>query len=609
MSTISHELQRKYEEERSKRMRSDGMSQFVDVSTEHKDLNKDPWINYEELELNRPLKDGDEIKFLVIGAGHGGLLAAVCLIQAGFSADDIVLVDRAGGYGGTWYWNRYPGLTCDVEGYIYLPLLDETGYMPKHRYSEGQEIRENAERIARTWGLKGLFGTTVNSLGWSEADARWHVQMTQDRGPGKEERKMSVRAQFLYAATGVVDSPHLPRLPGFDDFRKNHAVFHTARWDYDVTGGSQKNPELTNLVGKNVGIIGTGATSVQVVPQLAKWAKHLYVFQRTPSYVGTRTQKLTDAETWAEVADGPGWQKRRQENYNAVTSREPVEEDKVNDGWSMSFGFAGIGGGANKGIITPDKVTEHVAEMLAMDTTTGENLRKHIEKEVRDKETAEKLKPWYYGWCKRPTFHQDYLASFNRDNVTLVDTDGKGVERYSSSGIVANASQSPAAGGRMSLIGRNGISLDEKWKPGSFGSLHGVATNGFPNLFFYTPANATVASNLTYSLDLAATHCAYIVKEAMRRTGGSGKTVVEVKKEAEDAWCTEVAKRAGWFAIWDTCTPGYLTKEGELTKKKTPEEQNKESRMAVWGGGLNNYGKVTEAYRASGNLDGIQVSA
>ncbi|KAH7349072.1 putative monooxygenase [Pyrenochaeta sp. MPI-SDFR-AT-0127] len=592
------------------------MAQFLELRKEYQGLNKDLHIDYNT--LPQTLHDGDDITFLIIGAGHAGLLAAVRLIDAGFSANDMVIVDKAGDFGGTWYWNRFPGPTCDIEGYIYLPLLEELGYMPKHRYSNGHEIREHSQKIAQKWKLKGQFGTTVMSQEWSEEEARWRVSMVQDR----DQSQLQVRAQFVFCAPGVFPTPHIPRLAGLDDFRRERHVLHTARWDYAFTGGSQETPTLQNLRDKTVGIIGTGATSIQAVPWLAKYSKHLYVFQRTPSYVGPRKQELTDRETWAKVTERPGWQKTRQENYNAIMAGEPAEEDLVNDGWTATRAFAGVTGSTVKGIITEKQIPSHVEDLNRLDMDRTNYVRGHIEMQVEDKATAERLKPWYSSWCKRPTFHDDYLVSFNRPNVTLINTDGKGVERITEDGIVANGGQdyaldvlifstgyacdggSPADRADMRVIGRNGKSLQKKWNSGDFGTLHGVASHGFPNYFFFTMANTVATSNQTYALDVGATHCAHIIAEAMRRTSNDKKTVVEVSRDAEEAWGSEVATRAGWFAGLATCTPSFISQEGNAFRK-TPEQGLRAARMAAWGKGASSYQKRLQHYRADGRLEGI----
>lgn len=332
-------VQQKYTEERAKRIRADGAAQFVDVEqSDQKRLADDPWADHAALNAATPaLKDGDSVKFLILGTGFSGMLFAVRLIQAGFSASDIRFVDAAAGFGGTWYWNRYPGLMCDVESYIYLPLLEETGYIPKHKYSYGTEIREHSERIASKWGFSenALWRAFAHRADWDDDAKRWKVEVTEGRGPAEPPRILHVTAQFVFAGSGVLNFPHMPKLPGLDKFQGK--VFHTSRWDYGVTGGSQTDPSLELLKDKRVGIIGTGATAVQVVPHLAKWSKQLYVFQRTPSAVDERGQRSTDMDEWkTKIASGPGWQRARSANFHAwhTDSAAPGEPNLVDDGWS-----------------------------------------------------------------------------------------------------------------------------------------------------------------------------------------------------------------------------------------------------------------------------------
>ncbi|GKT89219.1 flavin-binding monooxygenase-like family protein [Colletotrichum tofieldiae] len=331
-------LNKKYTEEKEKRQRSDGNAQYIEIESDAQfsKLAEDPWVDHEKLNAQPSnLKDGDEVKVIVLGAGYGGLLFAIRFIQAGFRAEDIRLVDTAGGFGGTWYWNRYPGLMCDIESYTYMPLLEETGYVPKHRYSYGNELLAHANRMAETWGLtdKGVFRSQIKSYEWDEDAKRWLVVIEQGRGPNEAPVTMTVRSQFVVLANGVLNHPKVAKnLEAFEG-----GMFHTARWNYDVTGGNPddlENAQLTGLEGKRVGIIGTGATAIQLVPQLAKWAKELYVFQRTPSSVDERGQRPTDPEEWKKIANGRGWQKRRVENFNVFVAGGEAEDNLVADGWT-----------------------------------------------------------------------------------------------------------------------------------------------------------------------------------------------------------------------------------------------------------------------------------
>ncbi|KAH7350657.1 hypothetical protein BKA65DRAFT_582608 [Rhexocercosporidium sp. MPI-PUGE-AT-0058] len=619
----SNELLDKYASERSKRLRADGTAQYTTV--DHSAIAaQDP-----------PLKDGGHIKFLIVGAGHNGILFAARLIEAGFNTKDIVLVDVAGGYGGTWYWNRYPGLMCDVEGYCYLPLLEETGYMPKHKYSFGEEIRGQSERIAKQFGLTGMFCTKVEKQVWDEERGKWRVDLTQSLGSVREPTSITVDAQFVFLAGGVLAVPKVSNAPGFSEFRAaagdggKKDVFHTSRWDYSVTGGSQEVPDLVNLRNKRVAIIGTGATAVQAVPHLAKWAKHLYVIQRTPSYCGERGQKDTIPVDWAKIADGPGWQRRRAKNLNSYLVADPEPVDLVNDGWSQNQARAGlIGGGSWVVDGTASSVEEHLRKLLEIDSPIAERLRARIDRVVREPKTAEKLKPWYPGWCKRPTFNDDYLEAFNCSNVTLVDTDGQGIEKYTSTGLVVAGEEleidvlvlatgfasltqfTPAGRQNAPIIGRGGRDMDEKWACADFGTLFGVATNGYPNFFSCHTLGMGLSYNMTSSFDAAARLVAYVVATASEQSTDPEKLVIGVSKEGEERWTDEVAKRAGWYSSLATCTPSYFNNEGEGSGKQlSPEEAKLAARKVGWGAGINDYQRLLDEYvqRIDGKLEGFST--
>ena len=257
-------LEAKYTYERDKRLQHqpEGAKQFVKLNEESfKDLNEDRFINYDAVNANQPLRDGSKTKVLITGGGHGGLLMAVRLIQAGFDPKEIVIVDKAGGFGGTWYWNRYPGLMCDVESYIYLPLLEEMGYRPRRKYSSGEEIRVYAESICSKYDLhrRAMFQSRGERMAWNEGTQAWDVEILQSP-KGLPSRHTKVSADFVYIATGVLDTAKLPDVKGFDQFEGE--AFHTARWRYDITGGGsaegENEPKMDQLLNKRVGIIGTG---------------------------------------------------------------------------------------------------------------------------------------------------------------------------------------------------------------------------------------------------------------------------------------------------------------------------------------------------------------
>ncbi|KAF7553245.1 hypothetical protein G7Z17_g3753 [Cylindrodendrum hubeiense] len=621
-------LAEKYAQERDKRIRPDGQSQYITLHTrEFQALEKDLWVDYRDLGSREPpLKDRDEVKFLIIGGGHNGLLFAYRLIEAGFKSEDICIVDIAGGFGGTWYWNRYPGLMCDIEGYIYLPLLEETGYIPRHKYSYGPEIRGQSERIAAKWNIRGLFCTKVDSQVWNDDKGRWSLEMTRSLGPGQDAVHMSVKAQFVFPAGGVLSIPKIPYSPGFEQFRSRNHVFHTSRWDYEYTGGSETNPVMVNLRNKRVAIIGTGATAIQAVPELAKWAKHLYVVQRTPSYCGERVQRETNPETWLKVADQPGWQNKRRINFNHFVTNDPVPVDLVNDGWTHTPGVAGLIGGP--GIVTPERVKDHIDSLFAIDVKRAEKVRERIEREVKDTDVAEKLKPWYPGWCKRPTFNDSYLTSFNQPNVTLIDTDGKGLEGYTergilcrgeeieidllilSTGFISGGTQNPSDRLGSPIIGRDERPIANKWESGDFGNLFGMATHQYPNMFATLLTGTAGSYNMTSLYDVVARLSAHIIAEASRQAADPDNLVIEASKTAEDQYVEEVKKRSLWYSALRTCTPSYFTAEGDSLKPpKTAEEANLKSRKAGWGTGIVDYQRMVEEYigRGENKLEGFDL--
>ncbi|POS73577.1 hypothetical protein DHEL01_v208031 [Diaporthe helianthi] len=596
-------IKNKYDTERNKRYEALSAGQgerlkFRDNSL-LKELDRDPWVDYGNLAKQpTPLQDGSDIRFLILGAGHCAILFAYHLIAAGFKSSEIVLVDEAGGLGGTWYWNRYPGLTCDVEGYCYLPLLEETGFVPKHRYSKGEDIRRNVEVIAEKYGIQGMFCTKAKSADWDEKEKRWLVKLNRDLGPEYQHLSgdLTVRAQFVIPAGGLFYSPSVPAVPGLEKFMKSKEMFHTARWNYDYTGGCQSEPDMVNLKDKRVGIIGTGATAVQAVPQLAKWAKHVYVFQRTPSYCGPRNQVRTSPEEWEKIAARPGWQYERMRNLNRFINDDPevtAEDDLLKDGWSSSRQFSGLLGSPRAKNVTVDNVQEHVQRMMELDAGIASALREHVESQVEDPDVAEKLKAWYPGWCKRPTFHDDYLKTFNKPNVTLIDTDGRGISGYNERGILVGEGESaceyeidvlvlatgfasstgvegdPSATTGIPIRGRGGRSLTEKWSSDDAVTLFGVASNGFPNLLFYSSKGAPGSANTTYPLSMAAKLAANIAKVSVETASDPNRVEVEPRLDAEQKYTAELQKYSPWYAVLPQCTPSYFTDYKDPLKPRT----------------------------------------
>ena len=547
-------IRHRYAAERDKRIREDGNDQYVEIAGDLARYVDDPYV---EPGFQRDPVD-KAVDALIIGGGFGGLLAGARLRQAGVK--DICVVEKGGDFGGTWYWNRYPGAQCDVESYIYLPLLEELGYMPKEKYSHAPEILEHSRAIGRHFDLYNgaLFQTGVQELRWDDDERRWLV--STDRGD-------MIRARFVSLASGPLNRPKLPGIPGIRDF-KGH-TFHTSRWDYDYTGGTAEGG-LDKLADKRIAVIGTGATAVQCVPHLAAGAEHLYVCQRTPSSIDVRDNRPTDAEWAAELK--PGWQRERMDNFNALVSGQPQETDLVDDGWTSLIGKMlrlYLESQEGEALSLPDIMD--LANLEKMN-----ELRARIEALVEDPNTSEALKPWYRMFCKRPCFHDQYLQTFNRDNVTLVDTEGQGVERITESGVVVAGVEYPvdcivyATGFEVGtgfqrvsgfeIYGRDGLSLSDKWADG-IRTLHGMHIHGFPNCFLMSTIQGGFTVNYPHMLDEVATHVAHIVGHAL----AIEKEVVETSAEAEARWVQTILDKGvrGGIIGDETCTPGYYNNEGK----------------------------------------------
>lgn len=592
--TSSEALREKYREERDKRLRTDANDQYVEITGKYSDLDEDPYVDpgFSRAPLT------DETDVIVIGGGFGGLIAAARLRDAGI--DSLRIVERAGDFGGTWYWNRYPGAACDIESYIYLPLLEETGYMPKEKYSRGPEIFEHAQRIATHYDLykNAALQTKVTGVTWDEAASRWIV---------KTNHNDEMRAKFVIMSNGPLNRPKLPGIPGVESF-KGH-TFHTSRWDYDYTGGDVTGG-LDKVSDKRIGIIGTGATAIQAVPHLAEGAKELYVFQRTPSSVDVRDNHATDPEFSASLK--PGWHKHRMENFNTLVSGGYEKEDLVHDGWTKSIREILFAAASGRDIskLTP---AEFMALSEQADDHKMNSVRARIEEIVGDSDTAEALKPWYKQFCKRPCFHDNYLPTFNKENVHLIDTNGQGVEAITPTGVVVagkeyeldclvfatgfevGTSYTRRAG--YDVEGRGGQTLSSAWEEGAR-SLHGMFVHGFPNLVMLGGAQGGFTANYPHNLDEQAVHAAYVLAES----GARSIDVVEPTQEAEQAWVDEIVAKAMMREDFlAECTPGYYNNEGNVEARS---RQN-----TTYGAGSVAYFKILAKWRDAGALEGLDLKS
>jgi cation diffusion facilitator CzcD-associated flavoprotein CzcO len=549
-------LREKYREERDRRIRADGNEQYVEVEGDFTRYVDDPYVDPGF--TREPLHESVEV--LIVGGGFGGLLAGARLRQAGLK--DIRIVEKGGDFGGTWYWNRYPGAQCDIEAYIYLPLLEETGYMPKEKYSFASEILEHSRRIANKFDLYrgALFQTQIKELRWNENECRWIV--STNRGD-------RLRARYVIMSNGPLNRPKLPGIPAIDRY-KGH-TFHTSRWDYNYTGGDTTG-NLHKLVDKRVAIIGTGATAIQCVPHLGKHAKHLYVFQRTPSSVDERRNRPTDPE-WADAL-GAGWQRLRMDNFNTLVTGGAAEVDLVSDGWTDIIRHLGTMV-PRKGTAS-DTVRHNMARMMELaDFKKMNEVRARVDSVVKDPKTAAALKPWYRQFCKRPTFNDEYLPTFNRANVTLVDTQGQGVERITEKGLVFDGVEHEvdciifATGFEVGtaytrragfeVYGRCGQSLTDYWAHG-MKTLHGFFSHGFPNCFHMGVLQNAITANFPHMLDEQAHHITDLVQHAKQHEARS----IEPSAEAEAEWVATIRRKAVFHARFlNECTPGYYNNEGK----------------------------------------------
>ena len=582
-------LREKYRQERDKRLRADGNAQYREVVGEFEHFLDDPYgERFERAPVN------DEVEVAVIGGGFAGLLIGARLRQAG--VQDLRMIEKGTDFGGTWYWNRYPGAACDTESYIYLPLLEEVGYIPTEKYAKGPEIFEHSRRIAKHFDLyrNALLQTGVTELRWDEDSAVWHI--STDRGD-------HFRARFVAMANGPLNRPKLPGIEGIETF-KGHS-FHTSRWDYNYTGGDSYG-NLEGLRDKRVAIIGTGATAVQCVPHVGEAAQHLYVFQRTPSSVDVRANRPTDAE-WAQSLE-PGWQRRRVENFSTITTGGMVDEDLVMDGWTDIIGKFLIM--MRRQESAPDPET--LARTLELaDFEKMEQIRARVDSIVEDHHTAEALKPYYRQFCKRPCFHDEYLQTYNRPNVDLVDTQGQGVERITERGVVANGVEYEvdciifatgfevgtefARRAGYQVYGRDGVALSEKWGNG-ISTLFGMQSHGFPNLFIISISQVGGSANIPRILDEQSRHLAYIVQHAREHEVRS----LDVSPEAENEWVqTIIDASAANIGFLESCTPGYYNNEGQPNGELI-------RRNGGYAPGIMAFARRLQEWRDEGNLAGIE---
>lgn len=584
-------VRQKFAEEREKRLRTEPMDQFQGLRDTVEIDSSDPWTPQIDRE---PIEE--EVEVVVLGGGFGGLLTGAHLRKNGVA--DLRIIEEAGDFGGTWYWNRYPGVECDVESYMYMPLLEETGYIPTRRFSPGTEVFEHTRRIGRHFELyqSALFHTTVTSAHWLEDQGRWEV---------RTNRGDSIKARFLLRANGPLSKPQIPRVPGIGSF--SGKIMHTTRWDYAYTGGNSAGG-LDKLGDKRVAIVGTGATGVQATPHLARAAKQLYVVQRTPTNVGPRYNRETDPQ-WAASLQA-GWQDARVHNFVRITNGFPEDEDLVGDAWTS---IVKNSAGQHLVDVPVSSLPPEDQKALAEIADMARVLEAHrlIDDIVDDPRTADALKPWYGVMCKRPCFNDHYHRAFNTATVQLVDSPA-GLERVTETGIVVDGvhyevdcivfatgfetGSSTASRYGYDIVGRAGASMRERFADGHK-TLHGFFSRDFPNYIEIGLSQNAFTISFVYMLDHKARHAARLIAHAQKN--GIGR--FEPSEAAQAEWVAKTkATFAGRAAYYATCTPGFYNGQGDLGHSFF---------LDIYNGTEIEYWDMIEKWWESTSFEGLEITA
>ena len=588
-------MKAKYQREREKRMRKEGQKQYVKMADDTPlDHTFDPWT---PIAPREPVVE--DLDVAILGGGWSGVCAAVHLRNKG--VDSFRNIDNAGDFGGTWYWNRYPGLQCDNDAYCYLPLLEETGFMPEKQFEDGYRIFDYFQQVAKQYDLYegALFHTLIKSLKWDEAILRWRIET--NRGD-------QLRARHVIMCGGTLATPKLPAIPGIDKFKGK--IFHTSRWDYDYTGGEWRDPQLDKLGDKRVAILGTGATSIQAVPYLGKYAKHLYVIQRTPSSVDERKNRPLDPE-WASSLE-PGWQAERRDNFLRAANEIiiPGEEDMVQDIWTEINNNLEAERIARGEDMIP--MEEFPARREVMDFRVMERLRRRVEDIVDDPETAEALKPYYNFMCKRPVSNNEYYPTFNRPNVDLIDvSETQGLEAMTEKGFMHQGTEYEidcmifASGfevtsdlkrrwGIETVEGRGGLSIYDYWADGPR-TFQGAMAHNFPNMYYTGYVQGGLNGTTTQQFSMQGYHAAWIIAQALKE----GIAAVEPTAEAEQAYIDRFREvELDLSNILESCPPSYFTNEGE--------KEAKWFLFRGWGLGWQNFQDMLEQWRQDGSMEGLR---
>lgn len=434
---------------------------------------------------------------IIVGAGFGGMGAAIQLKR--LAINDFVILEREDDLGGTWHVNHYPGLAVDIPSVTYSYSFEPNPWWT-HWYARGPELKKYAEHVADTYDLRRhmRFGTAVEQAAWDDECGEWVVTTT-----GGED----VRSCYLITATGFLSQPRLPDIEGVDEFAGT--VLHTARWDDDV-----------DVDGKRVGIIGTGATAVQLIPEMAERASHLTVFQRTPIWVTPKMDYVM-----------PGVVKQ-------LFAKVPLTQR--------------VARAANTALLELMMVAAvlHYRQAKVLNQGAARLAKSHLHQQIGDPELRRKLTPDYSFGCKRPTFSNTYYPTFARDDVTLETTP---IARITPTGIATSDGTETdvdvlvlATGFDMweanfpaiRVLGRDGVDLGHWWRETRFQAYQGIAMPAFPN--FLSLASPYSYSGLSYftTIEAQMKHIGRLLTEVRRR----GATTFEVKDPANEeflGWVTE----------------------------------------------------------------------
>ncbi len=488
----------------------------------------------------------EDLDVVVVGAGFAGLYMLHKARDAGLSAR---VFEAGAGIGGTWYFNRYPGARCDVESMEYSYSFDdalEQEWQWTERYATQPEILRYIDHVAKRYDLRRdvVLETRVTAATFDERRNRWTVET--DKGD-------RVTGRYCVMATGCLSVTNLPPIKGIETFKK--PIYHTGAWPHEGV-------DFTNL---RVAVIGTGSSAIQSIPLIAEQAKHLTVFQRTPTYsIPAHNRPLSDEEQRAVKAEYKAKRKRALAEAFAIDMQMSPEAAMTASDSAADSAFEKVWDRGGLGFLTAfsDLLIERAANEKA-----AEFLRRKIHDIVKDPAIAAKLSPPQVVGCKRLCVDSNYFATFNRDNVALVDLRETPIEEITADGIRTSASFRPldalvlatgfdaitGALNRIDIRGRNGARLREAWADGPRSYL-GLSIAGFPNLFMIAgPGSPSVLTNMMVSIQ----HHVDWIAEAMIFLADRQLATIEPSPEAQDAWVKEVETVAN-ATLFPACNSWYV---------------------------------------------------